>query len=70
MSVNNLMAFGPDGKIKKYETVLEILQDFYTVRLEFYAKRKEHLTAVLTEEWEILDNKAFLNWFCESVLSS
>jgi hypothetical protein len=25
--------------------------------LEFYGKRKEHLTALLTEEWEILDNK-------------
>ncbi len=59
MSVNNLMAFGPDGKIKKYETVLEILQEFYTVRLEYYSKRKEYLTDVLTEEWEILDNKVF-----------
>lgn len=60
MSVNNLMAFGPDGKIKKYESVLEIMKDFYDVRLEYYGKRKEYLTAVLTEEWEILDNKVCL----------
>jgi hypothetical protein len=26
MSVNNLMAFAPDGKIKKYETVLDIMK--------------------------------------------
>ncbi len=66
LSVNNFMAFGPDGKIKKYETVLEIMKDFYTTRLVYYGKRKEHLTAVLTEEWEILDNKVR---FIESVIT-
>ncbi|GAM25461.1 hypothetical protein SAMD00019534_086360 [Acytostelium subglobosum LB1] len=36
----NLVLFGADGHIKKYDTVEQIIDDFYTVRLELYAKRR------------------------------
>ncbi len=49
-SVNNMILFGPDGKIKKYDDVLDIMRDFYTMRLDFYNRRKAHLTELLTEE--------------------
>ncbi len=33
------------------------MREFYQVRLMYYDKRKVHLVAKLTEEWEKLDNK-------------
>ena len=33
------------------------MREFYKVRVEFYDRRKVHLTNKLTEEWERLDNK-------------
>jgi DNA topoisomerase-2 len=66
MSVSNLMAVGVDGKIKKYANVGEILKEFYKVRLDYYSKRKEHLSTLLNEEWEILDNKVR---FIEAVIA-
>ena len=66
LSVNNLMAFGSNGKITKYETILDMMQEFYEVRLEYYNRRKQHLLALLTEEFEILDNKVR---FIEAVIN-
>lgn len=41
ISMSNMVAFDPMGRIKKYESPVEILQDYYYVRLEFYQKRKD-----------------------------
>lgn len=38
---------------------LDILGHFYDHRVEFYTKRKVHLTGKLTEDWEKLDNKVY-----------
>lgn len=35
--------FDAEGRIKKYETAEEILQDFYKLRLDYYARRKVSL---------------------------
>ncbi|XP_063900267.1 DNA topoisomerase 2-alpha-like isoform X3 [Zophobas morio] len=56
-SKNNLVAFDPHGKIKKYENANAILQEFFEVRLEFYKKRKAYLVEVYTREHERLSNK-------------
>lgn len=40
ISTSNMMCFDFDGKIKKYETPEEILEEFYPVRLAYYQKRK------------------------------
>jgi len=37
-----MVAFDVDGKIKKYETVNDILDTFYTARLDGYVRRKAH----------------------------
>lgn len=41
------MLFDADGKIKRYEAPEQILQDFFDLRLSFYAKRKAALLKVL-----------------------
>jgi DNA topoisomerase-2 len=40
ISTTNLVAFDPQGRIMKYESVEAILREFYTVRLSMYQKRK------------------------------
>lgn len=57
ISLNNMVAFDAIGRIKKYNSILEILEEFYSLRLTFYQKRKEYLTKKLTEEWKKLDMK-------------
>lgn len=39
MGMNNMHLVDADGTLRKYETTLEILEDFGRVRLEWYAKR-------------------------------
>lgn len=41
VSKSNMHAFDSTGKIKKYTSELEILQEFFEVRLRFYEKRKK-----------------------------
>lgn len=40
MATSNLVAFDGQGRIHKYETVLDIMEEFYHIRLKFYEKRK------------------------------
>lgn len=58
LSANNMVLFDAEGKIKKYETALDIIRDFANLRLTMYEKRKAFLLARLTRECEVLDAKA------------
>ena len=40
INTSNMICFDFDGKIKRYETAEEILEEFYPVRLAYYQKRK------------------------------
>ncbi len=40
INTSNMMAFDFDGKIKKYNSPEEIIEDFYPIRLAWYQKRK------------------------------
>lgn len=44
VNLSNMVAFDPLGRIKKYDNPNEILREFYFVRLEFYQKRKDHMS--------------------------
>ena len=52
------MLFDHLGCIKKYNSVEEILREFYDLRLEFYKKRKAYLEGMLESEALKLDNIA------------
>ena len=39
-ATSNLVAFDPQGRIHKYHSVLDIMEEFYHVRLRYYEKRK------------------------------
>lgn len=64
-----MVLFDANGCLKKYDTVEEILRDFYTVRLRFYEKRKNYLEGVLQAESRKLTNQArFICEKCDGVL--
>ncbi|KAJ0411824.1 hypothetical protein ATCC90586_002977 [Pythium insidiosum] len=58
ISTSNMHLFDAAGRIKKYETPLEIMDEFYVIRLEFYHKRKESMLMKLAEQVKVLSNKA------------
>ncbi|KAJ3160651.1 DNA topoisomerase 2 [Geranomyces michiganensis] len=57
LSTSNLVCFDQQGRIKKYESIDDILRDFYDVRRKFYQKRKEHMLEELNHELAKCDNK-------------
>jgi DNA topoisomerase-2 len=69
IATSNMHMFDLHGMIRKYESPLDIMRAFYNVRVDFYGKRKDHLSSKLTEEWEKLDNKVrFIVAVCEGKL--
>lgn len=63
---SNMYAFNPEGKLKKYENVNEILEEFYNVRYYTYEKRKQNMIDKIEYEKNIISNKAL---FIQYVLS-
>lgn len=62
ITTSNMHLYDQDGRIRKYESPLDILDDFYPVRLEFYGKRKAFMLEKLRHEKMILKNKVrFIN---------
>jgi len=51
-------AFDKDNVLKKYESTMQIMRDFYDIRLEFYGKRKAYLEGMLGAEAAKLTNQA------------
>lgn len=45
INTSNMICFDLEGKIKKYDSAEEILEDFYPSRLSYYQRRKVRLRA-------------------------
>ncbi|KAI0041498.1 type II DNA topoisomerase [Auriscalpium vulgare] len=58
INTSNMMCFDYDGKIKKYASPEEIIEDFYPKRLAYYQKRKDFLANELQNQFEKLSNQA------------
>ena len=52
-----MVLFSPEGKIKKYESIEEILYEFYNIRIKYYELRKNFLLNLLNNEINIINNK-------------
>lgn len=57
LSINNMNLFDHNDKLKHYNEVYEICDDFICARLDYYEKRRLHLIQILKEEMEVLKNK-------------
>jgi len=70
VSTSNMICFDKEGKIKKYNTAEEMIEDFYPLRLAFYQKRKDSLAADLQKEVDRLNNQArFVQMIVDKKLS-
>lgn len=57
LSINNMNLFDSFDKLTHYNEVYEICDAFLEIRLDYYQKRIDYLTQILTEEMDILTNK-------------
>ncbi|KAI1177478.1 DNA topoisomerase [Nemania sp. FL0916] len=58
VATSNLVAFDTTGRIRKYEKVEDILEEFYLFRLDMYTKRKAHWLGVHHSDYRKLKNQA------------
>ena len=57
LSNNNMYLFNQHRQITKYDTVSDIIDEFYNVRIEFYEKRKVYWLDVWNKQLLVLQNK-------------
>ncbi|XP_062222323.1 DNA topoisomerase 2-like [Phragmites australis] len=57
IGTTNMHLFDSDGKIRKYDTPEQILEEFFKLRLEFYEKRKKALVENIELDLKKLCNK-------------
>lgn len=69
MSTSSMHSFDKDNCLRRFEKVNEILNEFYTLRLEYYVKRKDYLVGMLTAETARLSDQArFITEKCDRTL--
>ena len=69
LPTTNMVLFDSKNKIKKYNNVEEIINEFYEVRLDYYKQRKNYLLAKLGFALEKNKNKKkFINMVLEGEL--
>ena len=57
-TTSNMHLFDAEDKLKKYEKVEHIIDDYFETRLKLYQTRKEHMIQALEKELMVLSNKA------------
>lgn len=57
LTTSNMVLFDSEGRIRKYNTPEEIVQEFFKTRFALYEKRRAYLLEELEKELMCLDNK-------------
>jgi DNA topoisomerase II len=58
ITVNSMVVFDSAGCIKRYSSVMDILKEFFDLRLNWYIKRKSYMEGMLAAECLKLENQA------------
>ncbi|KAM4524311.1 DNA topoisomerase 2-alpha isoform 2-T2 [Odontesthes bonariensis] len=58
LTCNSMVLFDHVGSLKKYDSVQDILKDFFELRMKYYVLRKDWLTGMLGAESSKLSNQA------------
>lgn len=61
-----MVLFNAEGKLTRYSSASDIMEEFFEVRMAAYNKRKEYLMSRLSRDLGILSNK---RKFIEAVIS-
>ena len=56
-SINNMYLFNTNLILTKYQSPLDIINEYYTIRLSFYEKRRLYIINKLTEELKVIKSK-------------
>lgn len=66
---SNMNLFDAEQKIRKFDSIYEIVAEFYKIRYRTYIKRKAHQLKILKERMKLLSNKArFIQEQCDNVI--
>ena len=57
ISTSNMVLFGKDNQLKKFDTIDDIIEEFCQMRFKYYVLRKKHQLKVLEHHLKILKNK-------------
>jgi DNA topoisomerase-2 len=57
-STTNMNLFDANERLKKYDNIADIIDDYFDTRLEYYEDRKDNMIDVLEQELVELSNKA------------
>ncbi len=57
LKLSNIHLYNENGTIKKYTNIKDIVNEFYSIRLELYQKRKDYILNKLKNELDILSYK-------------
>jgi DNA topoisomerase-2 len=57
-STTNMHLFDAEDKLKKYDSIEDIIDDYFVTRLKLYADRKAYLIDTLEKELIVLSNKS------------
>lgn len=57
ISITNMHLFDSQGRIKKYASPEEILDEFYEMRMQYYQLRKDYLVEQMNRDYKMLENK-------------
>jgi DNA topoisomerase-2 len=57
-STSNMHLFDAEDKLKKYDKIEHIIDDYYETRLKLYQSRKEYMIRALEKELLVLSNKS------------
>merc|ERR1712241_575240 len=69
MQTTSMVLFDHLGCMKKYETPIEIMKEFFTIRMSMYGKRKKYMEGALGAEACKLSNQArFILEKCDGTL--
>ena len=67
---SNMNLYNNKGVITKYETVLDIMKEFYFIRLAYYVKRKEYMLKNMQKELDIYTSKIrFIEEFIDGTIN-
>ncbi|KAL0489891.1 top2 [Acrasis kona] len=69
ISLSNMTLFASDGRIKTFGNSLDVIHEFYEIRMQAYLKRKEFMMNKYKRELNVLDNKVrFILMVCKDEL--
>lgn len=69
INTSNMVLYDRNGYLKKYTTPLEIIDDYFEVRMEYYQKRKEYQLEALEKELVMVNARVkFIEEFIDGTI--